>query len=368
MTLTDISALEQARAKLAQLSAIVESSDDAIVSQTVDGIVTSWNDGAARLYGYSADEAMMRHASFLWPSGQKEEIESALQNVRDGRPVERLNTTHVRKDGSRVEVSVTFSPILSGSQALVGISAISRDITQLVGARKEILDREERIRLLLDSTAEAIYGIDLNGACIFCNAACARLLGYEAPSALIGKQMHPLIHHTRSDGTPYPPEQSLDLRHHAPPRSRRTSTTRCCGGQTATSFPAEYWSHPIVRNDELIGAVVTFLDITERKQVEAGDSGGRQAPRAVPGDAVARTAQSAGRDSERDPAARRHRLAGRRLPRGRTGGRAAGQAHDPPARRPARRRRGSRAAASPCATSRSTCATPRDRRSRRCSR
>jgi two-component system CheB/CheR fusion protein len=268
MTLTDISALEQARAKLAQLSAIVESSDDAIVSQTVDGIVTSWNAGAARLYGYSADEAMMRHASFLWPSGQKEEIESALENVRGGRPVERLNTTHVRKDGSRVEVSVTFSPILSGSQALVGISAISRDITQLVGARKEILDREERIRLLLDSTAEAIYGIDLNGACIFCNAACARLLGYESPSALIGKQMHPLIHHTRSDGTPYPPEQSSifdTMRHREPAHVDDEVLWRADGG----SFPAEYWSHPIIRNDELIGAVVTFLDITERKQVEA---------------------------------------------------------------------------------------------------
>ena len=85
MTLTDISALEQARAKLAQLSAIVESSDDAIVSQTVDGIVTSWNDGAARLYGYSADEAIGRHASFLWPSGQKEEIEVGAREGARGR-------------------------------------------------------------------------------------------------------------------------------------------------------------------------------------------------------------------------------------------------------------------------------------------
>ncbi len=136
----------------------------------------------------------------------------------------------MRKDGSRVEVSVTFSPILSGSQALVGISAISRDITQLVGARKEIADREERIRLLLDSTAEAIYGIDLNGVCIFCNAACARLLGYDSPAALIGKQMHPLIHHTRADGTPYPPEQSsiFDAMRHreAGARRRRSAVAR----------------------------------------------------------------------------------------------------------------------------------------------
>jgi two-component system, chemotaxis family, CheB/CheR fusion protein len=71
-----------------------------------------------------------------------------------------------------------------------------------------VYDREEQIRLLLDSTAEAIYGIDLSGACTFCNASCARVLGYETPATLIGKQMHPLIHHTKADGTPSPPEQA----------------------------------------------------------------------------------------------------------------------------------------------------------------
>src|SRR4029079_9727470 len=123
-----------------------------------------------RVYGYSADEATARHASFLWPSELKGEIDPVLKKVRDGERVERLNTTHQRKDGSRIDVSVTFSPIMNGAQELIGISAISRDITQLVAARTELAEREERIRLLLDSTAEAIYGIDLQGKCIFCNA------------------------------------------------------------------------------------------------------------------------------------------------------------------------------------------------------
>jgi two-component system CheB/CheR fusion protein len=208
LTLTDISALEHARARLAQLSAIVESSDDAIIGKTLDGVISTWNAGASRLYGYSAEEAIGRHASFLYPAGRKEEIDAVLQQVRASRPVERMETQQLRRDGSLVDVSVTFSPILDRSNGIVGISGISRDITQLVRARQEIADREERIRLLLDSTAEAIYGIDLSGVCIFCNAACARLLGYESPSALIGKQMHHLIHHTRPDGTPYEAEQS----------------------------------------------------------------------------------------------------------------------------------------------------------------
>jgi two-component system CheB/CheR fusion protein len=267
LTLTDISALEHARARLAQLSAIVESSDDAIVGKTPDGIVTTWNAGASRLYGYSSIEAIGRHASFLYPPGRKEEIDGIVQQVRLGRPVERMETQRQRKDGSLVNVSVTFSPIHDSANAIVGVSEISRDITQLVRARQEIADREERIRLLLDSTAEAIYGIDLSGACTFCNSACARLLGYESPAALIGKQLHLLIHGKRPDGTPYPPEQSPILE----AMRRREGThvdDEVIWRADGTSFPAEYWSHPILRGNEVIGAVVTFLDVTERRQAE----------------------------------------------------------------------------------------------------
>jgi two-component system CheB/CheR fusion protein len=267
LTLTDISPLEQARAKLAQLSAIVESSDDAIIGKTVDGIITSWNNGACRLYGYDASETIGRHSSLLYPPGRKDEIEAVLAQVRDGRSVERLETTRMRKDGTMVDVSVTFSPIYNSVNAITGISAISRDITQLIRARQEIAEREERIRLLLDSTAEAIYGIDLSGVCIFCNSACARLLGYESPSALIGKQMHPIVHHSKADGTPSSPEQSpiyQAMRHREGAHVDDDVLWRADG----TSFPAEYWSHPILRNDEVIGAVVTFLDVTERKLAE----------------------------------------------------------------------------------------------------
>jgi len=267
LTLTDISALEHARARLAQLSAIVESSDDAIIGKTLDGIVTTWNGGAVRLYGYTAEEAIGHHASFLYPPGRKEEIDVILQQMRSGRPVDRLESKRMRKDGSLVDISVTFSPIFDASNTIVGISGISRDITQLVRARQDIADREERIRLLLDSTAEAIYGIDLSGVCIFCNSACARLLGYPSPAMLVGKQMHPLVHHTRPDGSPYLPEQSpiFDAMRR---REGAHVDDEVIWRADGTSFPAEYWSHPILRHNEVIGAVVTFLDVTERRQAE----------------------------------------------------------------------------------------------------
>ena len=238
-----------------------------IISKTLDGIVTTWNGGAARLYGYTAEEAIGHHASFLYPPGRKEEIDAVLQQMRSGRQPDRMATQRLRKDGSLVDISVTFSPILDSSNTIVGISGISRDITQLVRARQEIAEREERIRLLLDSTAEAIYGIDLSGACIFCNSSCARLLGYESPAALIGKQMHPLIHHTKPDGSPYAPEQSpiFDAMRR---RDGAHVDDEVIWRADGTAFPAEYWSHPIFRHNDVIGAVVTFLDVTERRQAE----------------------------------------------------------------------------------------------------
>ena len=267
LTLTDISALEQARARLAQLSAIVESSDDAIVGKSLDGVITSWNRGAARLFGYTADEAIGRHASLLYPAGRKHELDDVLADVREGRSAERVETMLCRKDGGGLDVSVQFSPICDGSGQITGCSAIARDISPIVRARQQIAEREEQIRLLLDSTAEAIYGIDLSGVCTFCNSACARLLGYESPAALVGRQMHPLIHHSLADGTPYPPEHSPifeAMRH----REGAHVDDEVIWRGDGTAFPAEYWSHPIIRGSEILGAVVTFLDVTARREAE----------------------------------------------------------------------------------------------------
>lgn len=131
---------------------------------------------------------------------------------------------------------------------------------------KPYIDRAE-LRLLLDSTGEAIYGIDMLGNCTFCNAACLRLLGYKDPVELIGKNMHNIVHHTRPDGTPYPVDEcGIDLAFRRGEGSHVDDEVvwRADG----TSFPVEYWSYPMRENNLLIGAVVTFVDITERKRAE----------------------------------------------------------------------------------------------------
>ncbi|MBI5819631.1 MAG: PAS domain S-box protein [Verrucomicrobia bacterium] len=134
-------------------------------------------------------------------------------------------------------------------------------------AEEALRESEEMLRLLMDSTAEAIYGLDMDGKFTFCNAACLQMLGYAQPSDLLGKEMHALIHHSRADGTPLPKDDSR-----VRCASRQGNGTHACDQvywrADGTCFPVEYWSYPTWRGGRPIGTVVTFFDITERKRME----------------------------------------------------------------------------------------------------
>jgi two-component system CheB/CheR fusion protein len=138
LTLTDISALDKARSKLAQMSAIVESCDDAIVGKALDGTITSWNLGAERLYGYPADEAVGKNVRMLLQASADNEFQHHLERIRRGEKVEHFHSLRVRKDGTPIEVSLTISPIWDHGSHLVGVSAIARDITPLMSAQREL--------------------------------------------------------------------------------------------------------------------------------------------------------------------------------------------------------------------------------------
>ncbi len=134
-------------------------------------------------------------------------------------------------------------------------------------ATAALREREEQIRLLLDSTAEAIYGMDVQGRCSFANSASARLLGFADPSQLLGRNMHALVHHTRKDGTPYPQAESRIFRAFLQNQGAHADD-EVLWRADGSCFPAEYWSYPICRQGHMVGSVVTFLDITERRQLE----------------------------------------------------------------------------------------------------
>ncbi|HEX9779537.1 MAG TPA: PocR ligand-binding domain-containing protein [Geopsychrobacteraceae bacterium] len=143
----------------------------------------------------------------------------------------------------------------------------ARSIHERDEIAEALRESEEKFRLLLNSTAEAIYGLDTEGSCIFCNPACLKMLGYARESELLGKNMHNLIHYLRPDGTAYPGEECRV--HQAFKKGEGVhADAEILRRADGSDFVAEYWSYPVRKGNEVIGAVVTFLDITERKKAE----------------------------------------------------------------------------------------------------
>src|SRR5213593_2134392 len=138
---------------------MIESSDDAIIGTTLDGTITSWNRGAERIYGHNSEELIGRHITALAPMGCQDQIATFLDTLRRGERVEQIEILRLHKDGSLRDISVTISPIHDSEARIVGTSLIGRDVTQLREAQRDISERQGRIRLLLESTAEGIVGL-----------------------------------------------------------------------------------------------------------------------------------------------------------------------------------------------------------------
>ena len=257
--------LERVRSKLRQMSAIVESSGDAIISVTLDGTITSWNRGAERIYGYSAEDAVGRHIKILTRLGCEDQVAAFLGSLRRGETVEHVEILDLHRDGSLQDVSVTISPIHDADGHVTGASAIGRDVTQLRRTQRDLEEREARIRLLLDSTAEGIMGFDPNSTCTLVNPACVRMLGYTSADELIGGKICPLLHPAKVDGTDYAESAVFSpLRTGKGTHSDQEMMTRADG----STFPCEYWSYPVMRGHQIDGLVLTFLDIDDRKRAE----------------------------------------------------------------------------------------------------
>lgn len=147
------------------------------------------------------------------------------------------------------------------------MSVFFQDITERRRMEEQAASQQELLQLMLDSSAEAMYGLDRDGCCTFANAACVELLGYASEEELIGKPMHRLMHHSRPDGTPYLQEccpVCVAYRE----GGKIHVDTEVFWRRDGTPFPVEYWSYPLRRKGVLVGAVISFFDITERRAAE----------------------------------------------------------------------------------------------------
>lgn len=147
----------------AQLAAIVQSSDDAIIGKTVEGVITSWNRGAERIYGYPAAEVVGRSIGLLVPPGHPDDVPRLLAQLREGQHVEHYETVRRRKDGRDIRVSLTLSPIHNAAGGLVGVSTIARDISERIRAEAELRRMNRTLRMLSDSNQSLIRATDEAG-------------------------------------------------------------------------------------------------------------------------------------------------------------------------------------------------------------
>ena len=239
------------------LAAIIESSDDAIASKDLNGILNSWNKAAERIFGYTAEEAIGQPATILMPPERVNEEPAILEKIRSGRRVDHYETVRRRKDGTLIDISLTVSPIRNEDGKIVGGSKIARDIS----------DRklgEEKIRFqahLLSAVEQAVIATDLKGTVVYWNPFAEGLYGWSAKEAL-GSNILELIPATETL------EQAAEI-------MRRLKEGQSWTGEMlvrrkdGSVFPAMITDAPILGpRGELAGMVGVSIDISERKRAE----------------------------------------------------------------------------------------------------
>lgn len=260
--------IERVRAQKAtqRLAAIVESSHDAIVSKDLNGIVSTWNGGAERLFGYTAAEMVGKPITTIIPKDRLDEEPLILGRIRNGELVDHFETVRRRKDGTLVDISLTISPVRDASGRIVGASKIARDITDKKFAEAKIKDSERQLKDLLAAIPAAIYTTDRDGKITYFNEAAVQLAG-RTPEigtdewCVTWKLFWP-------DGTPLPHDQcpmAISLREGRPIRGYEAVAERPDG----TRVP--FIPYPTPTSDaagNITGAINMLVDVSERKQAE----------------------------------------------------------------------------------------------------
>lgn len=195
--ITDTRETIDAHLASARLAAIVESSDDAIISKDLNGVITSWNDGGEQIFGYTADEAIGKPVTMLMPEDRRNEEPGILKRIRKGERIRHYETVRMHKDGRLIDISLTVSPIFDEQGRVIEASKIARDITQRRREQIEI----EKLAAIVDSSSDAIITKDLDGVITSWNSGAEAVFGYTASEA-VGQHVTMLMPPDRVDEEP----------------------------------------------------------------------------------------------------------------------------------------------------------------------
>jgi len=257
-TIQDITDRKRAEEKLAQLAMVIESSDDAISSVDLDGKISSWNKGAERIYGYTAEEAIGQPITIIGQPGQPGEVSGFVGRLRRGETIESFETVRYRKGGVPIDVSLTIWPVRDPSGKVIATAAVARDIT----ARKQEAERSRRLAQLVDSASELISTGDPEGRITFMNQAFLREIGWTEAEVL-GKYFRDVVLSKNN-----PPELSREITTGIVERGGWKGECLHCR-KDGSDFPVYLNVGPLKDSaGRVIGNVGIVRDLTESKQAE----------------------------------------------------------------------------------------------------
>jgi PAS domain S-box-containing protein len=251
------------------LAAIVDSSDDAIISKTLDGVITTWNAGAERLFGYTAQEAVGQHVSLIIPLNRRAEEAALLERLRRGERIEHFDTVRLGKDGTTLDISLTISPLRDAAGNIIGASKIARDITQrkqmdrtLRERNAEILKQSEQLRLAAQGSQMGLWCLNEVTKELFWDARTREMFGAPVDGDVTRETFYRALHpddvervsstwrHAFEHGLPY----EIEFRSLRPDGTIRWIYARGSGYYDDAAKP--------------IRMVGVAFDITERKKIE----------------------------------------------------------------------------------------------------
>ena len=247
---------------------VFENSAIGVAVADLDGRVLATNPNYQKMLGYTESEFLGLSFLDITHEDHREANRALVKELLEGKRDQfQIEKQYLRKDGSFVWVRNNVSLVREPENTPRFMLALSEDITERKQAEEALQKSEERARLILDSAAEGIFGCDSHGICLFSNTAGAQMIGYDSPEELLGQNMHALQHHTRKDGTPFPIDDCPIFKGFLENRGVHVDDD-IFWRKDGSSFSVEYWSHPLVREGKTVGAVVTFLNVTERKNAE----------------------------------------------------------------------------------------------------
>lgn len=259
---------EALRLSESRLQAIMDHAPAELTHKDREGRYLLVNKAYLRRKGMVAADVLGKTIFDLTSAAEAREIRAQDEEVMATGQARSYQGVRTLPSGGEATFAVVRFPLFDDKGEVASVGVISIDVTREQRAERALRDNEQRLRLVLESTGEGIYAVDLEGRCTLCNPTAARILGYQHPDDLLGRDIHTMIHHSHADGSPYP---LADCRVHRAIASMAPvyADDEVFWRRDGRSVPVAFRSNPIVRDGDVVGAVVSFSDISERKRSEA---------------------------------------------------------------------------------------------------